>query len=410
MIVFGISAVTLVQAVTLGMTANVTEGSARYIGGRYVIVARNGSLGAENIIEDVPRVKAAVVAKGLSPQVIVEREVAINSSDPTLFFNGDSFLLRRVCGVDFDSEASIFSRLLFISGSPDVRGSLGVLISKQVADHFGARVGDSLTLRLVNRQGYLDSVELVVKGIFKDASIFGYYTAYMDRETLRKLLGDPENSCGAMGFYFDGSENPQATATALQAALKDAGFGIFPALHNRKDLEALGGSTWDGVRYAVLPVEDYIDAKVMDLIHAIQLVSYLFLGMILLIILVGMRNTTKIMTSRRTKEIGTIRALGMPKNGAIRLILGESLIVATSGFIIGVAAAVVILFVLQSIPFSWSDGFDIFLRQGHLSWKLSPAFLCVNYIALGVMTVAGSLPSARRAARISPATAIASYE
>ena len=34
MIGFGIAAVTLVQAVTVGMTANVTEGSARYLGGR----------------------------------------------------------------------------------------------------------------------------------------------------------------------------------------------------------------------------------------------------------------------------------------------------------------------------------------------------------------------------------------
>jgi ABC-type lipoprotein release transport system permease subunit len=341
----------------------------------------------------------------------VERENATNSSDPVLFFNGDSFLLRRVCGVDFDVESSVFSKLLFPSGGfSGMKGSSGILISKQVADRFGSRVGDSVTLRVVNRQGYLDSAELVVKGIFKDASIFGYYTAYMDRETLRKLLGDPKNSCSAMGFYFSGAENSQATAKALQAALKGAGLELFPALHNRTDLEALGAASWLGVRYAVLPVEDYIDAKVMDLIHAIQLVSYLFLGMILIIILVGMRNTTKIMTRRRTKEIGTIRALGMPEGGAIRLILGESLIIASSGFVIGVLGAMGLLFILQAIPFSWSDGFDIFLRQGHLSWQLSPFFLSVNYAALVVMTLIGSLPSARRAAHISPASAIASNE
>jgi putative ABC transport system permease protein len=410
MIGFGIAAITVVQAVTLGMEENVTEGAARYLGGRYIVVARSWNMDHENFIEDSSKVAAALASVGIQPRLTVSRENVTNS-DQTLFFNGDSFKLRRIAGVDFRAERDVFSSLAFISGGfAEMYGTNGLLISVQVAERFAVRVGDGMTLRLKNRQGYIDSVELVVRGIFKDASIFGYYTCYVDRELLRKLVGDPEGSSSAMGFYFDGKEKPMAQAAELQRGLSLAGFELFPRLFDHNDLLALGGSSWIGTRYAVLPVEYYIDAKVMDLIHAIQTVSYLLLGMILLIILVGMRNTTQIMTRRRTTEIGTIRALGMTKGGSLRLVIGEAVLVASLGFLIGVAVTVVLLIGLQVIPFNWSDGFDIFLRRGHLTWKISLVFLSANYIALIVMTVAGALPAGRRAARISPVAAIAMQE
>ena len=410
MIGFGIAAVTLVQAVTVGMTANVTEGSARYIGGRYVVISRRAHGYAENLIENPDAVTVALRKAGLEPSLVVQREVAADN-EPTLFFNGSSFRVRRVSGVDFYNEAQVFSKLAFSEGGyKGLAGSDAILVSRQIADRFGLRAGDEVTLTLVNTAGFLDSTQLVVRGIFKDASIFGYYNCYMDRERLRRLMGHPEGSCGAMGFYFSGSENAKDTVKRMNEALVTAGFSAFPKLDERSDIDAVWNDTWEGVRMGVLPVEKYIDAKVMDLIHAVQIVSYLFLVLILVVILVGMRNTTQIMTRRRFKEIGTIRALGMTEGGATRMVLAEALTVAGLGFLIGLASATVILLGLQQIPFDWSDGFDIFLRQGHISWRLSLPFLGINALALGLMTAAGALPAARKAAHISPAAAIATNE
>jgi putative ABC transport system permease protein len=196
----------------------------------------------------------------------------------------------------------------------------------------------------------------------------------------------------------------------METVLASAGFQLFPPLRSRSDLQSYWNKSWDGIRYGVMRVENYIDDKVMDLIHAIQFISYLFLGLILLIILVGIRNTTQIMTRKRFKEIGTIRALGMSKAGAQRMVLGESVLVASLGFMIGLSLSVGILLVIQLIPLDLPDGFDIFLRKGHLSWQLSPLFIAINYVALALMTAAGSLPAARRAASISPASAIATND
>ena len=364
MIAFGLAVVTLVQAVTVGMTANVIEGSARYLGGRYVVVARRDHGWAQNLIEDPVGVRRAIEGAGLKSSVVVQREVA-GDNEPTLFFNGDSLRMRRISGVDFEAEKPVFSRLQFSAGGPDgLSGTKAILISRQVAERFGARLGDQMTLRLVNNAGYIDSAELVVKGIFSDASIFGFYNCYVDLSVLQKLMGDPPGTCDAMGFYLVGSSSSGAAARAMNAALARAGFQTFPTLKSRNDLESYRGANWHGIRYGVLPVEEYIDAKVMDLIRAIQLISYLLLGMILVIILVGMRNTTHIMIKRRTREIGTIRALGMTGVGATRLVLGESMLVTSLGFAIGLAAAVVVLVILQQLRFDWSDGFDIFLARG----------------------------------------------
>lgn len=410
MIAFGIAAVTLVQAVTVGMTENVTEGSARYLGGRYVVIARRGHGMAENLIEDPRAVLAAVGKAGLGPSLVVEREVA-GDNEQTLFFNGVSFPVRRVSGVDFDNEASVFSQLAFSEGGyKGLKGSNAILVSRQIADRFSLRIGDEVTLTLKNNQGFLDSAQLVVRGIFRDASIFGYYNCYMDIDVLRRLIGHPEGSCGAMGFYFSGREDVEATAAALRQALIASGFEPFPRLEERSDIDAVWTTLWEGVHYGILPVEKYIDASVMDLIHAIQIVSYLFLVLILVVILVGMRNTTQIMTRRRFREIGTIRALGMTESGTMALVLAEALVVASLGFALGLAVATGILLALQQVPFAWSDGFDIFLRRGHLSWHISLPFLCINFLALAAMTAAGALPAARKASHISPAAAIAANE
>jgi putative ABC transport system permease protein len=406
MIAFGMFMVTLVQSITVGMRENVIAGSARYLGGEYVVIARRDHGYSPNLIESASAVRAAVQAAGFKPSVIVEREVAAEN-DQTLFFNGESFKLRRITGVDAEAEAPVLSRLAFDSGGfGSLARSVGILVSRQVAANLGLRVGDGLSLRMTNRAGYLTSAELVVKGIFSDASIFGYYNAYLDISVLRNLLGDGEDECAAMGFYFDDTTDSSERAAGLNAALAAAGLSTFDELENRNDLDALWNKSWEGLRYGILPVEHSIDSKVIDLIRAIEFASYLFLVMVLLIILVGMRNTTHIMTRRRFKEIGTIRALGLSEGGALRLVLGESLIVASFGFFLGLGLAAIILFIISFFPFDWSAGFDIFLRKGRLSFACSPLFLGVNYMALIAMTALGSMPAARQATRVPPAGAM----
>jgi putative ABC transport system permease protein len=411
MIAVGIMAVTLVQAVTVGMSENVIEGSARYLGGRYLVVGReSGSY--SNSVQGPGRIVAAMERAGFKPSTVVKREIA-GDNEPTLFFNGQSFKVRRVSGVDFEAEAPIFAKLAFSAGGvAGLKGTNAILVSRQVSERFGVRLGDEITLSLKNNSGFLDSAPLVVRGIFRDASIFGYYNCYVDFGVLSRLMGEDADRMSALGVYLKAAPGPSAqTAELMTKALADSGLPTFPSLTSKDDADAQAAKGgWQGLRYGVLPVENYIDAKVMDLIRAIQLVSYLFLAMMLVIILVGMRNTTELMIRKRTKEIGTIRALGMSEGGARRLVMGESLLVASIGFLIGLAAAVAALLVLQYIPFDWSDGFDIFLKRGRLSWQLSPAFLALNYIALCLMTAAGSGPAAKRAAKISPAQAIASIE
>ncbi len=410
MTAFGIAAVTLVQSVTVGMNANVIEGSARYLGGRYLVIARSAHGWAENRMAKPDELTAAVRDAGLAPRLVIKRQIA-GDNDQTLFFNGASFKVRRISGIDASNEASVFEKITFVAGGTSgLPGTAGILISKQVADRFGVRLGDEITLRLVNSAGYIDSANLVVQGIFKDASIFGFYNCYVDAGLLGRLKAESEGAASILGFYFSGRENESETAAAIRSALAVAGYELMPGVERRDDLDAVWGKEWKGTRYAVLPVEEYIDAKVMDLIRAIQVISYVFLGFILLIILVGMRNTTQIMTRKRFKEIGTARALGMTRGGALRLILSESLLVATIGFAAGVVAAVIILGMLQTLPFSWSDGFDIFLKRGRITWILSLPFLAANYGALGLMTLAGALPAARRASTISPAVAMSTIE
>ena len=83
-----------------------------------------------------------------------------------------------------------------------MQGSNGILISNVTAKQLGARVGDDVILEVDTVTGQRNTASLVVKGVFKDASIFGAYTSYVDLELLSSLIGLAPGEYTTFGIYL----------------------------------------------------------------------------------------------------------------------------------------------------------------------------------------------------------------
>src|SRR5208283_2320959 len=138
------------------------------------------------------------------------------------------------------------------------------------------------------------------------------------------------------------------------------------------------------------------------------LVSYAILLLLAVVIAVGILNLYRVIIYERTREIGTMRAIGMQRPQVRNLILVESLMLAVCGIAAGVCVSYIALSAVARIHFSGSAGLDIFLDRGHLSWVMNGDILFADALLITLVTLAGALGPAQAAQTIEPVVAIRS--
>src|SRR5512135_2331538 len=111
---------------------------------------------------------------------------------------------------------------------------------------------------------------------------------------------------------------------------------------------------------------------------------------------IGMANTMVMSVFERTREIGTLRALGWRRRRVLWAVLKESLVISLIGVMIGVAFSALLSFLLRQIPL-WGDALVIIISGALLLQALIIALL------LGAL---GGLYPAWRASTLSPVEAL----
>ena len=111
---------------------------------------------------------------------------------------------------------------------------------------------------------------------------------------------------------------------------------------------------------------------------------------------IGMMNTMIMSVFERTREIGTLRALGWRRRRVLAMVLKESLALSLIGVVVGIVLAMALSLLFQQIPM-WGAWLVVVLSPGLLAQTLAIAIL------LGAV---GGLYPAWRAANLSPVEAL----
>ncbi len=110
----------------------------------------------------------------------------------------------------------------------------------------------------------------------------------------------------------------------------------------------------------------------------------------------GMMNTTLMSVLERTREIGVLRALGWSRWRVVRMILGESLLLAGLGGLLGVGLGLGLIRLAQTVP----------AVEPMLADRLTPELLLQSMGLALVLGLVGSLYPAWRAAQMAPIEAM----
>lgn len=187
----------------------------------------------------------------------------------------------------------------------------GVVIGKGLAKILNAQPGSSLTLLSTTTNGSLNAIDVLVAGVVSTGiADIDKRLAIVDLATAQSLLLTKKIS--TLSIYLNGIETADATAAALRA---DYG--------------------------AKLAVRTWLEQAVFyQSVKGLYNRIFGFLGVIVLcIVLFSVANTLAMAVMERTREIGTLRAMGATPGEVMRVFTLEGLALGAGGAIAGMALA-----------------------------------------------------------------------
>ena len=128
------------------------------------------------------------------------------------------------------------------------------------------------------------------------------------------------------------------------------------------------------------------------------------------IILIGVINTLRMTIRERTREIGTVRAIGMRQGDVGKSFMAEVMMLTVFAGVAGIILAFLVMKVVGLIPIHDEGFFSIFLVETHLHFVPSAVDVVSNLVMILAITFVTAFFPSRKAAKMSVSSALRHYE
>jgi ABC-type lipoprotein release transport system permease subunit len=370
--------VTMVTSVKDGMYENVYNSAQSHYAGDIVVVGnRKMMLRSVFYLAKDSINKILQTIQNINPDRIVLRTHF--SDKGVIYFNGKSVRMKYVIGVDWDNERAYFDSVQYRRRAKQSAAGDSIILSAPVAEELGINIGDSLVLEVDTISGWKNTGVFIVGGIAEDTTIFGYYKLYLSRVSLNRLLLYGDEDCSHIGFFFNGRKNIEQKRIKLQNALLSEGINLAPLVKDREELEREMNIPWLGVRAFIITIPIYL-SEIADLLNAIDIVAYFLYGMMLLIIFASAGVTYRLILHERTRELGTMMAIGFNAYDVRFVLFIETFALGIMSLITGYIIALILNWASGFLSFSWFPSFEIFLKNGKLDALYLPKTIITNVV------------------------------
>lgn len=365
-------------------------------------------------IKDPGQIEDIINESGLEYRYMSRRSMIENC---TLIFEG-STVNQGVIGADWERESFFIDRIPIQKGAFSlIEEREGIIISKAIADKLKADVGDNVIGRFKTVYGQYNAADFKIVGITSDSGLIGASLAYADLGYVNELINLKEDQYMTLGLYFDDMNQDfkrlDKIADNLYEELEKEVvlFDRDKAKSEENPIHAmmkmLQSDDWTGSRYVLSTLNDVLSV-VQEISLWVNIVGYIVLVIMLLVVLIGLFNTFWIVMLERTKEIGTIRAVGMQRPAVFRMLLTESVLIGVIGMVVGTLLSFGIMFIVSRINFGTDSIFFIIMKNGHITFYLPWWQAVLNISIVFMVTLLGALIPAVKASRLNPAEAFQS--
>jgi putative ABC transport system permease protein len=314
---------------------------------------------------------------------------------PYLFVRGNAVAGRRssvawIVGIDPAREPELRAAQPPIAGTFLPEGDdLAVYVAEVAAGKLRVGVGDELSFVVQTPRGAVNSLDATVCGVFGKGAPWYDNAFYVTLGAAQSLVDWPGGATNVKVLLADAGDLPGARR-AVEAAVVAASPGPLPA----------------GAR---VRVESFAEAGRFSwaIIQANQAALVMLSGFLFAAAGVGVVNAMLMSVRERTREIGTMRALGMRRSRVVRLFVLEGMALGVVSAVAGALAggAVVLLLAARGIPMTvaslaWMAGGDV------LYPALVPGSLLRATVSIALLSTLAAVYPAFSASRLEPREAL----
>lgn len=318
----------------------------------------------EHGLDDADTLKAQLLA---DPEV---RAVLPKVEFSGLISNGDKSTVMMAVGVSPDDEFAVKGPFLTVKSGEVLSGntsaSAQVMLGDGLARSLNAKPGSSLTLLASTTDGALNAMDVVVKGTFSTGvSEIDKRLVYTDVLTAQKLLNTQRvSSLGVFLSRMDLTLPAQARVAAMAPQLT---------------------------------VQTWVDqATFYQSVKALYNRIFGALGIIIGVIVVFVvTNAMAMAIIERTREIGTLRAMGTLPGQLLRTLALEGMVLGGAGAVLGSVIALAMSLLLYVVPIEMppppgrSSGYP-------LNVAIDPALYLLTVVVMVLLAMLASAWVARK--------------
>jgi putative ABC transport system permease protein len=314
-----------------------------------------------------------------------------------------------LAGVELDREPRFREVIQVVDGNLDELRKPGtILIFQDQAKRLGVKPGDTITLSAPTTRGASNTADVRIAAVARNIGLLSAFNAFIPAETLRHLYQLKAGTTGAVQIYLKDPDDSAKVAARLRAALRDAGYRVMdpdPQPYWQKLMFKVNAEDWIGQKLDVTTWEDEM-SFLSWIVTAVTWLGNVLVTVLMVIVAVGIVNTLAIAIRERTREIGTLRAIGMQRSQVLRLTLLEAFLLGLAGALVGAMLGAAGAAALNAARIELPETMQYFLLQRNLHLAVHPGQVAV-YVAFvtGLTTAAAIWPSAY-AARLRPVTAM----
>ena len=317
----GTAAILLAGGFALSTYQGLAEASARTTG--HLVLAHAAQFDG---FEDTPLQHGLTDAQALRQRLLADpavRQVLPRVEFGGLISNGDKSVIMMGVGIEPDAEFAVKGPFLTVEAGRELAGAErgAVMLGAGLARNLKAQPGASLTLLAGTTEGAMNALDVTVAGVVSTGvPEIDQRLVYTDVATAQRLLVTDRVS--SLGIFLDRMEATLPARARLGASLPD-----------------LALRTWEE------------QAPFYRSVRALYNRIFGALGLIIgVIVVVVVANAMAMSVIERTREIGTLRALGTRPGQLLQTLAMEGLLLGAAGGAIGAAITVAVSVALQLFP------------------------------------------------------------
>jgi putative ABC transport system permease protein len=318
----------------------------------------------QNEIEKI----SAVVSANLSDTYIAPR-FHLNG----IISNGRASTIFIAEGIDPHDMQILRGPRSRMSGGLEEGKPTAVTVAVGLAEMLGLKDRSYAALMLSTMHSQTNALDVVITDLFSTGNA-GTNDKFMYLPLkLAQTLYDAENRADRLTLLGQGKALTDADRVMLEVELKRAGF----------DVEI---NTWQELSAFYRQVKSMFD-----------MIFGFLLAIVLAIVVMSITNAMSMSVVERTKEIGTLRAIGMKRIGVIRLFVTEALLLVLLGCVFGIVITIAVRMSVNAADISYqppnaTDRVPLFIGMD-ISRTVMAAIL------LSVLSVVSAWFPAKRAAQ-----------